>query len=125
MTVGQRIFKIIEDKRISKTEFAKTVGTTPSYLYRVKDGKRSPSKKLLHRICDAYNINFEWLNDGTGEVERDTTESVMKAVSLEFNDMDEVDKILLQTYLDLPPIERHIIKQFLMKFSENLNEDIE
>ena len=55
---------------MSRTAFAKAVGTTQSNLFEIEQGKRGLTEKTAKKIEERFDIGKEWLMYGI-ESERD------------------------------------------------------
>ena len=53
---------------ISQEELAKTIKVTNTAVSAWEKGIRNPSEQSIRLICDAYNINEDWLKFGTGDM---------------------------------------------------------
>jgi len=50
---------------INQSKFAKRVGITPGFLSDLKNGRGGMSVETLQKICDAFQVNEEWIKFGT------------------------------------------------------------
>ena len=66
MIISERIFKILEDKNISKNAFAKKVGLASSTVSDWNTKKTNPSADKIMVICDALGVTPEQLLTGKG-----------------------------------------------------------
>lgn len=48
--------------------FAKKVGLTKNYISLVETGNRSLADRTVKDICRIFDVNEEWLRNGTGEM---------------------------------------------------------
>ena len=48
--------------------FAEKLGLTKNFISLVETGKREPSDRTIKDICREFNVNEEWLRNGTGEM---------------------------------------------------------
>ena len=67
MDMSERILFILENKKISKTEFAKRLKITQAYVSKLVNKGSEPSDRLIDDMCEKFNVNEEWLRYGTGE----------------------------------------------------------
>lgn len=67
MDMSERILFILENKKISKTEFAKRLKITQAYVSKLVNKGSEPSDRLIDDICEKFNVNEEWLRYGIGE----------------------------------------------------------
>ena len=66
--MDERIKKVREHYNLTMAEFAKRIGVTVSSISLYESGSRTPSNAVLTAICREFNINYEWLNNGDGEM---------------------------------------------------------
>lgn len=63
--MGERISLLIEKLGITKTAFADKLNITQPYVSKLlKNGK--PSDRLIEDICEKFNVNEDWLRNGSG-----------------------------------------------------------
>ena len=62
-----RIKKIRKDSDLTQQKFAERIGTSRNNLAGYEAGTRIPSAAVVSLICREFNVNEEWLCDGTGE----------------------------------------------------------
>lgn len=67
-TISERIATLIVAKGLSKTDFANTLKVTQPYISKIINKGAVPSERLLDDICDKFNVNRDWLENGTGEM---------------------------------------------------------
>jgi transcriptional regulator with XRE-family HTH domain len=67
--VGIRIKRIRKQKELSQDEFAKKIGVHKNRVYAVETGKAVPSKSFLNKVVRAFNISYDWLVTGEGDME--------------------------------------------------------
>lgn len=58
MNYGKAIRTIRASRNMSRQELSNKLGVVPSYLFRIEDGQRNPSVKLLHKIADTLDVPF-------------------------------------------------------------------
>lgn len=64
----ERIETLIKLLKMNRNQFASGAGIATSNLAKMLSGQQKISDKTLHKIEAAYNVNFEWLKTGEGEV---------------------------------------------------------
>ena len=80
MEMKDRISFIISYKKITKTEFAKTVKVSQGFVSQMTSGASNPSERTIELICQNYGVNEEWLRTGKGDPfkERTLEETIMR-----------------------------------------------
>lgn len=66
MIISERIFKILDDKKMSQNAFAKKVGLSGSTISDWKTKKTNPTAEKIVPICEVLEITPEQLLTGKG-----------------------------------------------------------
>lgn len=61
MTTVEKIFQLMNEKKITAKEFATKTGLSQGNITDWKTGRARPSTDALLKISDAYNVTIEWL----------------------------------------------------------------
>ena len=62
-----RIRTVFADTQKSQTEIAKELKVSPQYIWKIMNNDDvNPSEQFISSICREYNVNEEWLKNGTG-----------------------------------------------------------
>lgn len=62
--IGNRVRQLRKRLDLSQIEFAMELGTTNENISRIESGLGN----ILKRICEKYQVNEEWLKNGSGEM---------------------------------------------------------
>ena len=109
MIISERIFKIIKEKNLTQTEFAKRAGIATSTISEWKKKKTNPSADKIMDICVALEVTPEELLTGEGIDEEKsfvTTESKDRMTPIDwqiindFHGMKEAQKRRLLKYME-------------------------
>lgn len=69
MTIGERIKKYREKKKISKSELARMINVSPSYITMLENGsKTNPSEDVIFKISIALGVTRQELLYGVSEI---------------------------------------------------------
>lgn len=66
--IGIRIKQLRKNMNLTQDQFADATGYTNIQIHLVESGKVNPSDKFLRRVCETFDVSFEWLMTGTGEM---------------------------------------------------------
>jgi transcriptional regulator with XRE-family HTH domain len=67
-----RISKLMEQEQIPPTRFALMIGTQPSVVSHILNGRNKPSLEVVQKILNAFpTINPDWLIFGVGSMYRE------------------------------------------------------
>ena len=76
--MNERIKLLRKENKLTQQEFADKVGTSRANIASYEIGKNIPSNAVISLICKAFNVNEEWLRNGTGEmfIEKDRLQAI-------------------------------------------------
>lgn len=116
MTTGERIKKIRKHYGLTLEKFGKKIGITKASLSRIESGTNNPSDQTIMLICREYNVNEDWLRNGTGDMFNPLSESgnLIDQLAAEYT-LDDFQRKLLTEYLSLTPAQKSAVKTFLNK----------
>ena len=57
--VGEKIKKLREARRMSQNALANQAGVSPTYIYQLERGEKSPTVEYLDHICWGLGITIE------------------------------------------------------------------
>lgn len=66
-TINKQIAALIHAKGMNKSQFSESINVSPQFISAVCTGTKQPSDRTIADICRVYNVNEDWLRDGTGE----------------------------------------------------------
>lgn len=119
--IGERIGELIEALGIKKVRFAERLKIDQSYVTQLTTGKRKPSDRTISDICREFNVQEEWLRNGSGKMFIDFTEDEFtKAAATLSNDM--FVRSLIVEYWKLDEDNKQLFRNFIHKLSENMKE---
>lgn len=71
-----RVLKIIDDLKLTTSEFALRVGAQPAQISHIKTGRNQVTLDIVTKILKAYpNIDSDWLLFGKGNMYKNTSET--------------------------------------------------
>lgn len=113
MDSKQRIEKILIYLSINAKELATSIGINrPDVIYHILNGRNGISRNLASKIHNKYNISYEWLLTGEGEMIKDEINS-LKTEPTTLNNNNEIAELKK----DIERYKRQI--DFLMDELEN------
>ena len=113
----ERIVQLRKELKLSQSAFADKIGLSRNFIGLVECGERNLSDRTISDICDAFNVNKEWILNGTGdvfkkrtrnqeigafanEVMKDVDSSFKKRFILALSKLDESDWETLEKIID-------------------------
>ena len=68
MTKGERVKTLRKTLKLTLEKFAKPLGVKQTAISNIEIGYRGLTEQMLKSICREYDVNEEWLRNGTGEM---------------------------------------------------------
>lgn len=72
--MNERIKEVRKHFGLTLVEFGAKIGLSNSALSLLESGKRNPQEQTLRLICREFNVSYDWLRDGVGEMLQQTDE---------------------------------------------------
>lgn len=66
--MNERIKALRKVLGMSQDIFAEKLGLTKNYISLIENGNRNFSEQSVKVLCREFNVNEEWLRNGTGEM---------------------------------------------------------
>lgn len=63
-----QIKKIRKELDLTQQKFADKIGVQRNTIAQYEMGRTNPSDAIIFSICREFNVNEEWLREGTGEM---------------------------------------------------------
>ena len=68
MMINDRIKEIRKSKGFTLEKFGQKIGVTKAAISKIEIGNRNVTEQMIKSICREFNVNEEWLRNGTGEM---------------------------------------------------------
>lgn len=110
--MNERLKLLRKTLGLSQQAFGEKIGITKTSISRLEKDERNPSEQTIKSICREFNVNYAWLMEGVGDMFSDLPETLIDEVAEEY-ELDDLDKLLVKRYMQLPPEKRKVIKEYL------------
>lgn len=80
MTLSERIKEVRTSSGDTQTKFAEKLSISRSAVSKIESGENTPSSQTIALICKIYNINYQWLVNGNGEMFKENDIDAQAAV---------------------------------------------
>lgn len=97
---------------LSQDAFGKKLGVTGTAVSRIEKGERALTEQMALSICREFRVNYYWLTEGELPMFSGTPESIVDEIAEDYN-LDDLDKKIIEKYLELPEDKRKAIKEYL------------
>lgn len=112
MTQGERIKEVRKSLKLTLEEFGSKIGVTKTAVSKLERGDRNLTDQMAKAICREYNVNYDWLMDGEGDMFSDLPQTILDELCKQY-DCDELDRSLIEEYLKLSSDERTVLKKYI------------
>jgi transcriptional regulator with XRE-family HTH domain len=119
-----RIKELRKSLRLSRDDFGKALGVSRDVIANIELGRLArPEQKepLLRLICEKFNVSYEWITTGEGEMQVVTKQSFIEKLSEEFGLSSTAQKII-ECYINLDKQQQAGVDAYLSALAETLNE---
>lgn len=68
LTINERVKYVRQCLQLSQAQFAKALSMSNGYIAGIEINKNKVNDRIIKLICYTFNVNMEWLKNGTGDV---------------------------------------------------------
>lgn len=112
--MNDRIREVRKSLKMTMDAFGQRIGVAKSTISNIENGSRNVSEHMAKSICREFNVNYEWLMTGEGQMFTDLPQTVLDELCQQY-DLDDLDKSLIQEYLKLDARDRRVLKDYIRK----------
>lgn len=119
--MNERIKELRKVLKLTQQEFADRLNIKRGAIANYEVGRNEPIDAVISLICKEFNVNEEWLRNGTGEMFRAEEEnSIIAKATMLLGEKDPLFEAFIDTYSKLTPKNRELLYQFMTDFSQSL-----
>ncbi len=122
-TIGSRIMYVLEKKSVKKIRFAEALNVSPAFVTEMCAGRKVPSGRTIADICRVYNVNEDWLRDGTGEpfMQLSREETIAEYVGrVNGEHITDIEDSTIKFMAETPVEEWETLARSLRRFAEKI-----
>lgn len=113
MTQGERILEIRKSLNLTMDKFGEKLGVQKSAISKIEKDKVNLSDQMAKAICREYNVNYDYLMYGEGEMFSDLPRTVLDELCRQYG-LDDFDRSLVEMYIQFPKPLRDYLKNNLL-----------
>lgn len=122
LSIEDRVLLIREKKELSQEEFGERIGVTKSTISLIERKLRNPSERVIRDICREFNVNEDWLRNGTGEMFIEVPEEAeFEAAAAELSKNNDV--LAMQAviqYWKLDEASKEAVRKYVKNLCDNI-----
>ena len=122
-TIGTRIKEIRKGAGLTLEKFGAKIGITAASLSTIENGKSNPSVQTVLMICREFNVNEDWLRDGTGEpfMQLSREETIAEYVGrINGGNITDIEESTIKFMAGTPVEEWETLARELRRFAETI-----
>lgn len=122
MTNGERVNEVRKSLGLTLEKFGEKLGVTKTTISRIEKGVNNLTDQMAISICREYNVNYDYLMYGEGEMFDDLPQTIVDELCAQY-DLNDFDKALVEMYVSLPAGSRERIKEYMKQLVKGVGWD--
>ena len=122
MTQGERVNQIRKTLDLTLEKFGEKLGVQKSSISKIEKDRVALSDQMAKSICREYNVNYDYLMYGEGEMFDDLPQTIVDELCAQYN-LNDFDKALVEMYVSLPVGSRERIKEYMKQLVKKVGWD--
>lgn len=122
MTNGERVNEVRKSLGLTLEKFGEKLGVTKTTISRIEKGVNNLTDQMAISICREYNVNYDYLMYGEGEMFDDLPQTIVDELCAQY-DLNDFDKALVEMYVSLPAGSRERIKEYMKQLVKEVGWD--
>lgn len=112
----ERLKQIRKNAKMTQQNFAEELGMMRSAYANYEIGRTIPSASFIKLVCYKFNVDENWLVNGTGEMYVETEDSILNQLKNTYN-LSNLEYKILTAYLELDTSQRKAVEEFIHKIT--------
>lgn len=122
MTQSERVKEIRKTLDLTMEKFGEKLGVGKTAISNIESGNRNLTEQMSKAICREYNVNYDYLMYGEGEMFDDLPQTIVDELCAQY-DLNDFDKALVEMYVSLPAGSRERIKEYMKQLVKKISWD--
>ncbi len=114
MTQGERVREVRKSLNMTLDKFGEKLGVKKAAISAIENGNRNITEQMVKSICREYNVNYDYLMYGKGDMFDDLPQTILDELCAHYN-LDELDRQIVDIYISLPKQLRDSVKEHIKK----------
>lgn len=122
MTNGERVNEVRKSLGLTLEKFGEKLGVTKTTISRIEKGVNNLTDQMAISICREYNVNYDYLMYGEGEMFDDLPQTIVDELCVQYG-LNDFDKALVEMYVSLPVGSRERVKEYMKQLVKKVGWD--
>ncbi len=114
----ERVKELRKKLGLTLEKFGEKLGVTKQTVSRIENGVNSLTDQMFKSICREFNVNEEWLRNGTGEMLKPTPSDALYKLKQDYN-LSEADYIMVEKFVSLRPETRQAVFNYMKEVASS------
>lgn len=110
--MNERIRTLRDALGLTQKEFGEKIGLKQNTVAVIESGKRETSDQTILAICRAFNVNEEWLRNGTGEMRNVDASDELEALAKKY-DLSVRSQIIVEKFVSLSRADQEAMARYI------------
>ena len=111
MDIHERLKYLRAQLHLTTRAFGASINMSGGAITNMEKGTRNITERTIRDVCREYNVNPDWLTDGTGPIFEDMTNEL---------DLDDDVRQLARQYSLLNDDDRELVKRMIYSLAEKI-----
>lgn len=112
MTQGERVKEVRSALSLTLEKFGLKLGVGKTAISKIEKSENGLTDQMAKAICREYNVNYDWLMYGDGEMFSDLPRTILDELCVQF-ECDADDRSMIEEYLKLSAADRKVLKDYM------------
>lgn len=124
--MNERVKLLRKTLDLTMEKFGEKIGVKKSAISLIESGKNSLTEQMIKAICREFDVNEEWLRNGTGSmfIERTRDEEIAKFIgTIQSVDDDSFMKKFISMLAKLDESEWKLLEKMALRLTKENEED--
>ena len=122
MNENEQIKAIRQSLNLTLEKFGQQLGVTKVAVYNIEKANRNVTEQMRKAICREFNVNYNWLVSGEGDMFNQTDETISDSIDRIMAGENEFHKNLFKTLATLDEKELLSLEKIIDKYLAISNE---
>ena len=125
-TLNERVKQLRKALDLTMEKFGEKIGVKKSAISLIESGRNSLTEQMIKAICREFDVDEEWLRNGTGSmfIERTRDEEIAKFIgTIQSVDDDSFMKKFISMLAKLDESEWKLLEKMAIKLTKENEED--
>jgi len=118
--MDERIKKLRKSLDLTQREFAERIGSSQNVLANYESGRRNPSSAVINNICKEFNVNEEWLRNGTGEMFKPAPSDALDELAKDHG-LTLGEQIMIEKFINMKHENRAVLMDYIIEVAAAFN----